>query len=75
MESIAFDEVARLAHALRNPLAAIGGFVQLLELGTHGSVTPAQAAALERIRVNQEQAIALITEFMTRADRDVGAHS
>lgn len=73
MEFIAFDEVARLAHALRTPLAAIGGYVQLLELGMHGTVTPAQATALERIRLNQEQTIALIAEFMGRADRDASA--
>jgi signal transduction histidine kinase len=75
MEPIAFDEVELFAHALRTPLAAIGGFVQLLELGMHGPITTAQATALERIRLNQEQAVALIAEFMARADRDVSAQS
>ncbi len=68
-DPLTLDELSTFAHDLRTPLAAIGGFVQLLEIGAHGSVTAAQSAALERIRVNQEKAVALITEFMENAER------
>ncbi len=69
MDPLTLDELSAFAHDLRTPLAAIGGFVQLMEIGAHGSVSPAQSSALERIRVNQEKAVALITEFMENAER------
>ena len=68
MKHLTLDEVATFAHDLRTSLAAIGGFVQLLEIGVHGPISPAQARALERIHVNQQQAVLLITEFMHQAE-------
>lgn len=68
MNHLTLDELARFAHDLRTSLAAIGGFVQLLEIGVHGPLSPPQARALERIHVNQQQAVMLITEFMHQAE-------
>ena len=68
MKHLTLDELATFAHDLRTSLAAIGGFVQLLEIGVHGPISPPQARALERIHVNQQQAVLLITEFMHQAE-------
>lgn len=69
MNHITLKELATFAHDLRTPLAAIGGFVQLLELGAHGPVSPAQSGALERVRVNQLLAVTLLSDFMQRAEQ------
>lgn len=68
MNHFTLEELAELAHELRTSLAAIGGFVQLLELGVHGPIVPAQASALERIHVNQQIAVTLIAQFMQQAE-------
>lgn len=48
------DLLAGLVHELRTPLAAIGGYAELLGHGVHGPITAAQADGLVRIRRNQE---------------------
>lgn len=68
MNHFTLDELALFAHELRTSLTAIGGFKQLLELEVHGPVSPAQASALERIHVNQQNAVMLITQFMQQAE-------
>jgi PAS domain S-box-containing protein len=46
--------LATMSHELRTPLNAIDGYAELIELGVHGPVTPAQAEALLRIRRSQK---------------------
>ena len=56
--------LAVMSHELRTPLNAIAGHVQLIEMGIHGAVTPAQAEALRRVRQNQRQLLALINDVL-----------
>ena len=62
-----------LAHELRTPLSAIGGYAELLRLGMHGPVTTAQAEVLVRITRNQDIMVGIITDFMAYAQLDAGA--
>lgn len=62
-----------LAHELRTPLGAIGGYAELLRLGMHGPVTTAQAEVLARITRNQDIMVGIITDFMAYAELDAGA--
>jgi len=61
-----------MAHELRTPLGAIGGYAELLELGVHGPVTPAQVDGLGRIRHNQQLMVSLLNAFMSFAEADAG---
>lgn len=56
--------MASLSHELRTPMNAIGGYVQLLELGVHGPVTDAQAGALHRIQAIQRHVNGLIESVL-----------
>jgi signal transduction histidine kinase len=59
--------IGGMSHELRTPLNAIGGFADLMDLEIQGPVTPEQRESLNRIRVNQQHLIALITELLTVA--------
>lgn len=56
--------LAGLAHDLRTPLAAIGGYAELLRVGVHGPLLPKQVDSLERIRSNQIRMAELLTDMM-----------
>ena len=64
--------LAGIAHELRTPLGAIGGHAELLRMGLHGPLETAQLDVLNRIRRNQEQMIAFITECMAYASAAAG---
>lgn len=64
--------LARMSHDLRTPLNAIGGYAQLIELGVHGPVTEAQAAAIARIRRAQEHLLTLIQDILNFARLEAG---
>lgn len=72
MTALTLDFLAGLAHELRTPLGAIGGYAELLELGVHGPVNKPQSDGLRRIRANQQIIIALIDAFMAYADTVAG---
>ena len=59
--------VATMSHELRTPLNAISGHVDLLELGLHGPLLPAQQEALARVRRAQEQLLLLINDALAYA--------
>lgn len=61
-----------MSHELRTPLNAIAGHVQLIELGIHGPVTPAQAEALERIDRSQRHLLSLINDVLNLARIEAG---
>jgi len=56
--------LGNVGHEIRTPLTAIAGYAQLIEMGIHGPVTDAQRQALERIRLNQEHLLVLITDIL-----------
>ncbi len=76
--------LAVMSHELRTPLNAIAGHVQLMELGIHGPVTPAQESALDRINRSQRHLLRLINDVLNLsriesggvdyAIRDVAVH-
>ena len=75
MAALTLDFLAGLAHELRTPLGAIGGYAELMELGVHGPVTPAQADGLQRILKNQQLMVSLINAFMAYAEAADGTVS
>ncbi|MEO7964926.1 MAG: histidine kinase dimerization/phospho-acceptor domain-containing protein, partial [Gemmatimonadaceae bacterium] len=56
--------LAVMSHELRTPLNAISGHVQLMEMGIHGPVTPAQEMALDRINRSQRHLLRLISDVL-----------
>ena len=61
-----------MSHELRTPLNAIGGFAELMALGIQGPITEEQRQSLERIRVNQQHLLAMITEVLSFAQLETG---
>jgi signal transduction histidine kinase len=61
-----------MSHELRTPLNAIGGYAQLVEMGLHGPVTPAQVEALVRIRRSQQHLLGLINSVLNYAKLEAG---
>jgi signal transduction histidine kinase len=66
------DFLAVMSHELRTPLNAIGGYVQLLDLEVHGSVTDAQRDALGRVARAQQRLLTLINDVLNFAKLDAG---
>jgi signal transduction histidine kinase len=66
------DFLASMSHELRTPLNAIGGYVELVEMGIHGPVTPAQQAALARVRASQQHLLSLINDVLAFAKVEAG---
>jgi signal transduction histidine kinase len=66
------DAWSHVTHELRTPLSAIGGYAELLELGTHGELTPAQRVDIGRIRWNQHHLLGLIGDILTYVRGDAG---
>ncbi|HEX2781300.1 MAG TPA: HAMP domain-containing sensor histidine kinase, partial [Gemmatimonadaceae bacterium] len=66
------DFLAAMSHELRTPLNGIGGYVELIEMGLRGPVTPAQREDLERIRRNQHHLLTLIEDVLSFARVEAG---
>jgi signal transduction histidine kinase len=61
-----------MSHELRTPLNAIGGYAELIELGIHGPITPAQRVALERIQRSQRLLLGLVNQVLNYARVETG---
>ena len=61
-----------MSHELRTPLNAIGGYAELIELEIHGSVTPAQREALQRIQRSERHLLGLIESVLSFARVEAG---
>jgi signal transduction histidine kinase len=66
------DFLATMSHELRTPLNAIGGYVELLSMGIHGPVTPAQSEALSRVVRSQRHLLRLINDILNLARIEAG---
>jgi PAS domain S-box-containing protein len=66
------DFLAVMSHELRTPLNAIGGYAELIELGIHGPITPAQREALERIQRSQRLLLGLVNQVLNYARVETG---
>ncbi len=62
--------LAVVSHELRTPLNIIGGFVELLECGVHGALTPRQLEPLARIRAGQQQLAEVIGDILQHVASD-----
>ena len=65
--------LAVMSHELRNPLNSISGYVELLEMGIRGPVTPGQREDLHRIQEGQQQLLLLLNEVLNYARLESGA--
>ena len=69
------DFLARMSHEIRTPINAMVGYAELLQMGIAGSITPEQAAQLERIRASGEHLTALVNEILDLAKIEAGGMS
>jgi signal transduction histidine kinase len=53
-----------MSHELRTPLNAILGYSELVEMGVHGPVTPAQLEAMTRVRRSGQHLLALVNNVL-----------
>ena len=61
-----------VSHELRQPLNAIGGLLQLWELGMRGELSPEFREDLGRIKRNQQQLATLIEDLLNYARLEAG---
>jgi signal transduction histidine kinase len=59
--------LSHMTHEIRTPLNAIGGYIELIEMGVRGPVSDELRSDLGRIRSNQRYLLALITDLLTFA--------
>jgi PAS domain S-box-containing protein len=64
--------LATMSHELRTPLNAIGGYVELLETGLRGPLTPQQMDDLRRVRRAQNRLLTLINDVLSFARLETG---
>ena len=66
------DFLGVMSHELRTPLNAIAGYAELLKLGVHGPLTPAQEQDIERIIRSERSLLALINDVLNYAKLEAG---
>jgi signal transduction histidine kinase len=62
--SLKSDFLGIMSHELRTPLNAIGGYVDLIEAGVRGPVTPEQLTDLGRIKRSQRHLLSVIENVL-----------
>ena len=56
--------LATMSHELRTPLTAMGGYLDIIDMGLRGAVTEEQHADISRIRRSQRHVLTLINEVL-----------
>jgi signal transduction histidine kinase len=64
--------LAAMSHELRTPLNAICGYIDLIDEGIYGPITPKQTTILERVRKNQSHLLTLINDILQFAKIEAG---
>ncbi|HWK88459.1 MAG TPA: PAS domain S-box protein [Longimicrobium sp.] len=67
------DFLATMSHELRTPINAVVGYVDLMELGIGGPVSPQQGEYLRRIRASSQHLRGLIDDVLDMARIEAGA--
>ena len=64
------DFLRMMSHELRTPLTAIQGYLELLEMGIYGNLSPEQISILRRIESNERHLLAIINDLLDFARVD-----
>jgi PAS domain S-box-containing protein len=64
--------LATMSHELRTPLNAIAGYVDLLEMGVRGPLTPEQQQDVQRIKHSEQTLLRLIEDVLNFAKLESG---
>ena len=64
--------MAVVSHELRTPLGAIGGYVELMQLGMHGPLTDDQRSDLDRIQRSQKLLLRVINDMLSLTQLESG---
>jgi signal transduction histidine kinase len=67
--------VAMVSHELRTPMTSIAGYVELLEDGAGGNLTPAQGKFVDAIHRNSDRLTALANDLLTVSSLEAGTFS
>lgn len=62
--------ISAVSHELRTPITNLLGYLELLQDGSYGQLTPSQDQALARIALNSSRLLALIDDLLTLARID-----